>query len=290
MKILVTGKNGQLGSEINSLVSNYPQHQFHFTGSAEFNLSSKESMSSFLNNHLFDLIINCAAYTAVDKAEDDAKMAEMVNIEGVHFLAEYCVEKNIKIIHISTDYVFDGSKNTPYIESDITNPTGVYGETKRKGEIELINSRAHSIIIRTSWVYSTYGNNFVKTMLKLGSERESLNVVIDQIGTPTYAKDLANACLTIANQIDQWKPGCTIYHYSNEGVTSWYDFAHEIMSVAKLSCKVSPIETYEYPTKAKRPHFSVLNKKKIRTDFNLEIPNWKESLQKMLIASSGNIK
>jgi dTDP-4-dehydrorhamnose reductase len=288
MKILVTGKNGQLGSEINSLVRDYPQHHFHFTGSSEFNLSGKESIYSFLSKHQFDLIINCAAYTAVDKAEDDSEMAEMVNVEGVHFLAEYCAEKNIKIIHISTDYVFDGSKNTPYVESDLTNPTGVYGDTKRKGELALINSRANSIIIRTSWVYSTFGNNFVKTMLKLGSERESLNVVIDQIGTPTYAKDLANACLTIASQIKKWKPGCTIYHYSNEGVTSWYDFAHEIMSLAKLNCKVSPIETFEFPTKAKRPHFSVLNKKKFRTDFNLEIPNWKESLQEMLIENSRN--
>jgi dTDP-4-dehydrorhamnose reductase len=283
MKILVTGKNGQLGSEIRSIVAEDLENQFYFTSSDELDLSNKKAIKDFFENQpVFDLIINCAAYTAVDRAEDETEKCYLVNTEAVKELVKYCSKNNSKLIHFSTDYVFDGSNNIPYIETDTTNPTGIYGDSKRKGEIEIINSSIDAIIIRTSWVYSTYGNNFVKTMLKLGKEKEQMSVVFDQIGTPTYAFDLANASIEIAKQIDNWKKGVNIYHYSNEGVTSWYDFASEIISIMNLTCKITPIETSEYPTKAKRPHFSVLNKKQIKKDFELEIPHWKSSLLKML--------
>lgn len=284
MKILVIGKNGQLGSEIRTLVAEESTDSFFFTGTDELDLSSEHSINGFLNSHTkFDLIINCGAFTAVDKAEDEKENCFLINSEALKTIVHYCSKNKTKLIHISTDYVFDGSKNTPYNELDETNPTGVYGESKRMGEIEILNSSINSIIIRTSWVYSNFGNNFVKTMLKLGSERDQISVVIDQIGTPTFANDLAKACIEIANKVDHWKKGTSVYHYSNEGITSWYDFACEIMKIKKLKCKVFPIETFEYPTRAKRPHFSVLNKKKIKDEFQLEIPHWKESLKKMLV-------
>lgn len=283
MKVLVIGKNGQLGSEIHELVSVNSKADFIFTGTDQLDLSSEHSINSFLNSQAkFDLIINCGAYTAVDKAEDEREKCFLINSEALRFIVGYCSKNRTKLIHISTDYVFDGSKNTPYNESDETNPTGVYGESKRMGELKILNSSINAIIIRTSWVYSNFGNNFVKTMLKLGSEREQISVVIDQIGTPTFARDLAKACLIIAAEVNIWKQGVSIYHFSNEGVTSWYDFSCEIMKIKGLKCKIFPIETFEYPTKAKRPHFSVLNKKKIKDDFKVEIPQWKESLLIML--------
>jgi dTDP-4-dehydrorhamnose reductase len=283
MKVLVIGKNGQLGSEIRTLSVGNSENNFIFTGTDELDLASELSIKSFLDSQSkFDLIINCGAFTAVDKAEDEKDKCFLINSEALKVIVSYCSINNTKLIHISTDYVFDGSKNTPYNELDETNPTGVYGESKRMGELEILNSSINAIIIRTSWVYSKFGNNFVKTMLKLGTEREQISVVIDQIGTPTYAYDLAKACIEIANKIDLWKRGTNIYHYSNEGVTSWYDFACEIMKIKGLKCKVFPIETSEYPTRAKRPHFSVLNKKKIKDDFQIEIPHWKESLGLLL--------
>lgn len=283
MKVLVIGKNGQLGSEIRRIIAEESIDSYQFTGTDELDLASETSINSFLDLQAkFDLIINCGAYTAVDRAEDEKDKCFLINSEAIKVLVSYCTKNSTKLIHISTDYVFDGTKNTPYNELNETNPTGVYGESKRMGELEILNSTIDAIIIRTSWVYSKFGNNFVKTMLKLGTEREQISVVIDQIGTPTYAYDLAKACIEIANKIDLWKRGTNIYHYSNEGVTSWYDFACEIMKIKGLKCKVFPIETSEYPTRAKRPHFSVLNKKKIKDDFQLEIPHWKESLGLLL--------
>ena len=230
------------------------------------------------------MIINCAGYTAVDKAEEDIVNADLVNRKAVKKLALVSDELNIKLIHISTDYVFDGKNFKPYCEQFQTNPQGVYGKTKLDGENELLKiNPKNSIIIRTSWVYSYYGNNFVKTMLRLGKEKESLGVIFDQIGTPTYAKDLA---LTIMEIIQHPKfniqNSVEIYHYSNEGVLSWYDFAKEIMKMAKLDCKINPIETYQYPTPAARPHYSLLNKAKIKSTFNIEIPYWKDGLDDCL--------
>jgi dTDP-4-dehydrorhamnose reductase len=280
LNILITGSNGQLGSEIKELSLNYP-YNFFFTDRTNINITNKEEIKSFCKDNNIDVIINCAAYTAVDKAESDEKNADTVNRKAVKKLALVAKELDIKLIHISTDYVFDGRNFKPYCEEFQTNPQGVYGKTKLEGEKELINiNPENSIIIRTSWVYSFYGNNFVKTMLRLGKEKESLGVIFDQVGTPTYAKDLAKTILDIIPKIDNKKT--EIYHYSNEGVLSWYDFAKEIMKMSKLSCKINPIETYQYPTPAKRPHYSLLNKAKIKKEFNIEIPYWKDGLDDCL--------
>ena len=223
------------------------------------------------------MIINCAAYTAVDKAESDTELADTINHRAVGMIAKIAKKKNITLIHISSDYVFDGKNHRPYIETDPIDPQGVYGRTKYDGEDAILRiAPINTVIIRTSWVYSSSGNNFVKTMLRLGRERDTLGVIFDQVGTPTYAHDLAKTILEILPTISNDKP--EIYHYSNEGVLSWYDFAKEIMKMAKLTCKIYPIETKDYPTAAARPHFSVLNKAKIKKDFELEIPHWAESL------------
>ncbi|AYJ77654.1 dTDP-4-dehydrorhamnose reductase [Aliarcobacter cryaerophilus] len=278
--ILVTGSNGQLGSEIKELSSNY-NYNFFFTTRDDIDITSKESIKEFCQTNSINVIINCAAYTAVDKAESDMENADLVNRKAVKKLSIVAKELNIKLIHISTDYVFDGKNFKPYVEEFQTNPQSVYGKTKLDGENEIRDiNPLNSIIIRTSWVYSYYGNNFVKTMLRLGKEKEELGVIFDQIGTPTYAKDLAKTILDIVPQIENSK--VEIYNYSNEGVLSWYDFAKEIMKMAKLNCKINPIETYQYPTPAKRPHFSLLNKSKIKSKFNLEIPYWKDGLDDCL--------
>ncbi|MCT7508581.1 dTDP-4-dehydrorhamnose reductase [Aliarcobacter cryaerophilus] len=278
--ILVTGSNGQLGSEIKELSSNY-NYNFFFTTRDDIDITSKDSIKEFCQTNSISVIINCAAYTAVDKAESDMENADLVNRKAVKKLSIVAKELNIKLIHISTDYVFDGKNFKPYVEEFQTNPQSVYGKTKLDGEIELLDiNPLNSIIIRTSWVYSYYGNNFVKTMLRLGKEKEELGVIFDQVGTPTYAKDLAITILDIIPQIDNQK--VEIYNYSNEGVLSWYDFAKEIMKMAKLNCKINQIETYQYPTPAKRPHFSLLNKSKIKSKFNLEIPYWKDGLDDCL--------
>ena len=278
--ILVTGSNGQLGSEIRELSSNY-SYTFFFTDRTNIDITSKDSISSFCQTNNINIIINCAAYTAVDKAESDELNADLVNRKAVKKLALVSSELNIKLIHISTDYVFDGRNFKPYCEEFQTNPQGIYGKTKLDGENEMrdINPK-NSIIIRTSWVYSSFGNNFVKTMLRLGREKESLGVIFDQVGTPTYARDLALTILDIIPKITNEK--VEIYNYSNEGVLSWYDFAKEIMRMAKLNCKINPIQTFEYPTPATRPHFSLLNKSKIKSTFNIEIPFWKDSLDECL--------
>ncbi len=278
--ILVTGSMGQLGSEIKELSSNY-NYNFFFTTRDDIDITSKDSIKEFCQTNSINVIINCAAYTAVDKAETDEINADLINRKAVKKLALVSKELNIKLIHISTDYVFDGKNFKPYVEEFQTNPQSIYGKTKLDGENELINiNPLNSIIIRTSWVYSYYGNNFVKTMLRLGKEKEELGVIFDQVGTPTYAKDLAITILNIVPQIENSK--VEIYNYSNEGVLSWYDFAKEIMKMAKLNCKVKAIETYQYPTPAKRPHFSLLNKSKIKSKFNLEIPYWKDGLDDCL--------
>ena len=280
INVLVTGSNGQLGSEIKELSSNY-NYNFFFTTRDDIDITSKESIKEFCQTNSINVIINCAAYTAVDKAQTDIENADLVNRKAVKKLSIVAKELNIKLIHISTDYVFDGKNFKPYVEEFQTNPQSVYGKTKLDGENEIRDiNPLNSIIIRTSWVYSYYGNNFVKTMLRLGKEKEELGVIFDQVGTPTYAKDLAKTILDIIPQIENSK--VEIYNYSNEGVLSWYDFAKEIMKMAKLNCKINPIETYQYPTPAKRPHFSLLNKSKIKSKFNLEIPYWKDGLDDCL--------
>ncbi|WP_323592921.1 dTDP-4-dehydrorhamnose reductase [Aliarcobacter butzleri] len=278
--ILVTGSKGQLGSEIKGLSSNY-SYNFFFTDRLNIDITNKDNIKDFCQTNNINVIINCAAYTAVDKAESDIENTDLVNRKAVKKLAIVSNELNIKLIHISTDYVFDGKSFKPYCEEFQTNPQSVYGKTKLDGEKELINiNPKNSLIIRTSWVYSYYGNNFVKTMLRLGKEKDSLGVVFDQIGTPTYALHLAKIILDIIPQIENEK--VEIVNFSNEGVVSWYDFAKEIMKMAKIDCKINPIESFQYPTPAVRPHFSVLNKSKIKAMFNVEIPYWKDGLDDCL--------
>ena len=270
-KILITGANGQLGTELQKLLPNAIA-----TDANVLDITDFAAVFDFVKGNKIDTIINCAAYTAVDKAEDDVDLAYKINVVGVENLAK----TGCKLVHISTDYVFDGTGHQPYLPEDATNPVSVYGKTKAEGEMKVLQNSSLAIIIRTAWLYSPYGNNFVKTMRRLGAEKESINVVCDQIGTPTYAGDLAQAIVNILPQINQ--SNCGIYHYTNEGVCSWYDFAHEIMNLSASSCKVNPIKSVEYPTKAKRPFYSVLDKDKIKKVFNIEIPYWKESLVKCL--------
>jgi dTDP-4-dehydrorhamnose reductase len=284
MNILITGSNGQLGSEIKDLVSNYKHFYFFFKDLPELNICNADSIETFIVNQKINTVINCAAYTEVDNAEKNAEISEQVNAKGVLNLVNALKKVNGKLIHISTDYVFDGNTFIPYNELDEVNPIGVYGNTKRRGELAVINSDIDGFVIRTSWLYSAYGNNFVKTMLRLGNERDEIEVIFDQVGSPTNASDLAKICLDILSDksLARISTKGKIYHYSNEGVTSWYDFATAIIEMGSLNCKVKPIETKDYPTLAKRPHFSVLNKSKIKLDFNIEIPYWKNSLEKCI--------
>jgi dTDP-4-dehydrorhamnose reductase len=283
MRILVTGSNGQLGSEIRELSKDY-DYNFFFTTSSNFDIRDNKKVKEYIESNNINIILNCAAYTAVDKAEDDIQNANNINHLAVKNLAQISKDNNVKLIHISTDYVFDGKNFKPYTEDDITNPNSVYGQTKLDGENEMIKINPHnSIIIRTSWVYSSFGNNFVKTMLRLGKEKDELGVIFDQVGTPTYARDLAEALLQILNdECLILNDKVEIYNFSNEGVASWYDFAKEIMKMAKLDCKINPIETFQYPTPASRPHYSLLNKAKIKKEYNIEIPYWKDSLDECL--------
>ncbi len=280
MKILVTGANGQLGSEFQALAGE-SVHDFRFCDVDEMDLSKESSILSFLSGKKFDVIINCGAYTNVDGAEDNESLAAAINADAPGILAKYCANTNTRLIHISTDYVFDGQGNVPLSEEMSPNPISAYGRSKLEGEKKVFEILDNAYIIRTSWVYSSYGNNFLKTMLHLGKERKSLNVVYDQIGTPTYAADLA---LSVINIIDQWKhndqPG--LYHFSNNGVTSWYDFAKAIFDLSDLGCEVNPIRSSAFPTKAVRPAFSLLAKEKISQTFDLTIPYWKYSLAKCI--------
>ena len=276
-RILVTGANGQLGSELKDLSSRYPNNTFAFTDVAELDICNHTAVKEFIVKNEINIIINCAAYTAVDKAEEQFELSNKINHLAVKNFASIAKEYNIKLIHISTDYVFDGTNHVPYQETDKPNPQSVYGQTKLDGElaIQKINP-ASTIIIRTSWVYSNYGNNFVKTMLRLGKERNELGVIVDQIGTPTYARDLAKTILEIFPKINY--KNVEVFHFSNEGVCSWYDFANAIFEIKGINVKVNALETFQYPTSAQRPSYSVLNKNKIKNKFQIEIPNWKDSL------------
>jgi dTDP-4-dehydrorhamnose reductase len=279
--ILVTGAYGQLGNEVRILSANYPEYNFMFTDVDSLDITDKDELIDFVTGNDIRYIINCAAYTAVDKAEDDAELCEKINATAVKNLGLAAAEAGAGIIHVSTDYVFDGTSCRPYTEDMPTKPCSVYGKTKLKGEKNLLKACPNAIIIRTAWLYSPFGNNFVKTMIKLGSERESLNVIFDQVGTPTYAEDLADAILKAMDQtIDTDHDKGGVYHFSNEGVCSWYDFTIKIHEIAGINtCKVNPIETKDYPTKAARPHYSVLNKTKIKQAFNITIPHWEASLK-----------
>ena len=280
MKVLITGSNGQLGSEIKELASDYENLECVFKDLPELDICDAEVLNTFIIDQHINAVINCAGYTAVDKAEEEALIAQKVNSEGVLNLANALKKVDGKLIHISTDYVFDGNHSQPYKESDPVSPIGVYGQTKRAGELAVLNGSIDAIVIRTSWLYSVYGNNFVKTMLRLGNEKKSIQVVSDQKGTPTFAKDLAKTCLDILSDASSTKISKkgSLYHYSNEGVTSWYDFATAIMEIGNIDCKVIPIETKDYPTQARRPMYSVLDKSKIKSDFKVTIPHWRDSL------------
>jgi len=281
MKILVTGAGGQLGREIRDLSDNYP-YQFIFTDISDLDITNLALVKQNVLENKVSCVINCAAYTAVDVAESKPDIATIVNVDAVRNLVLVSNEFDIPLIHISTDYVFDGEKSTPYNETDKPNPLSVYGKTKLEGEQEILKNAFRAIIFRTSWLYSNYGNNFVKTIIRLGKERDRLKLVYDQIGTPTYAKDMAEFILNNIQFISQHeKPD--IYHYSNEGVASWYDFAKAIIELAKIDCTIEPIETYEYPTPARRPCYSVLSKKKVKQIFRANISYWRDSLRNCLI-------
>lgn len=280
--ILVTGSNGQLGSELSKLFDSYPQFHFFPTDIDTLDLCNRTEVKNFVEKNDIAYIVNCAAYTAVDKAEDEVEISYKVNRDAVENLG-LVANGQAKVIHVSTDYVFDGRGDLPYKETNQTNPQSVYGKSKREGEEILLKTCPDSIIIRTAWLYSTFGNNFVKTMIRLGKERESLNVVADQIGTPTCAEDLARAIMHIIDWSEkQNKFESGIYHYSNEGICSWYDFTVKIFETENITCKVNPITTKKYPTKAARPAYSVLDKTKIKTTFQLTIPQWEDSLKKTL--------
>ena len=279
--ILVTGASGQLGSEIQELSKEYSQYDFFFTDVADLDITDLEKVREYCNTNQIKTIINCAAYTAVDKAEEQTDICNAVNHIATVNLSKIAKELNIKLVHTSTDYVFNGKNHVPFKEDDITDPINVYGKTKLLGEQAMMDiNPKHSIIIRTSWVYSTYGNNFVKTMLKLAETKEQLTIIADQVGSPTYAYDLAKTILEILPKINNDK--VEVYHYSNEGICSWYDFAFEIFYQTNTKCKVFPIETKDYPTAAERPSYSVMNKSKIKNTFDIEIPHWKTSLSNCL--------
>ena len=279
MNILVTGCNGQLGNEMQLLEKENPQHTYFNTDVAELDITNQEAIEQFVASHEIDGIVNCAAYTAVDKAEDNEELCSVLNSIAPAYLAAAIEKRGGWMIQISTDYVFDGTQHTPYVEDDNTCPNSVYGKTKLVGELNVQKLCKQSMIIRTAWLYSTFGNNFVKTMIRLGQEKPELGVIFDQIGTPTYARDLAVAIFAAINK--GIVPG--VYHFSNEGVISWYDFTKAIHRIAGIKdCKVRPLHTAEYPTPANRPHYSVLDKTKIKKTFDIEVPYWEESLRECI--------
>ena len=275
MNILITGSNGQLGNEMQLLEKQYPQHSWFNTDVQELDITDQEAINQFVQENQIDGIVNCAAYTAVDKAESDRQLATSLNAVAPAYLASAVEERRGWFIQISTDYVFNGTNHKPYVENDTPCPDSVYGSTKLAGELAAQKFCNRTMIIRTAWLYSTFGNNFVKTMIRLGKEKEQLGVIFDQIGTPTYARDLATAIMTAIDKGIQ--PG--VYHFSNEGVISWYDFAKAIHRLAGITtCHVRPLHTKEYPTPARRPAYSVLDKTKIKQTYNIEVPYWEESL------------
>ena len=277
--ILVTGCNGQLGSEMQVAANRFPSFQYIYTDVAELDICDKNTLDAFVKENAVNIIVNCAAYTAVDKAEDDIELCYKINRDAVKNIGEVASENNLKVVHVSTDYVFDGTNYLPYTEDLPVCPATVYGKSKLECEQALMESCGQAVILRTAWLYSSFGNNFVKTMIKLGTERESLNVIFDQVGTPTYAADLADAILCLLSN-ETFVPG--IYHYSDEGVCSWYDFTKTIHRIANVICNVQPIETKDYPARTPRPHYSVLNKSKIKSTYNISIPHWEESLEKCI--------
>lgn len=281
MNVLITGAKGQLGLELASLESKFPNFIFFFADKSLLNIANFKEVESYISKNKIDVIVNCAAYTNVDKAEDEPEMVNEVNHLAVKNLGEIAKKHHIKLIHISTDYVFDGNSSIPYAETDNTNPKNVYGISKLKGEKALLEiNPKNSIIIRTSWLYSEFGNNFVKSILKLSKEKESISVVSDQIGSPTYAKDLATAILKMLPMIQC--EGVEIYHYANKGQCSWFQFASAIIELVQHNCEVLPISSELFKSKAKRPKYSLLNTEKIAQVFNLEIPNWEDSLEECI--------
>lgn len=279
MKILITGRHGQLGSELHDLKESYPQHQMVFVDREEMDLSNPEQIVEVLNTEKPQIIVSAGAYTAVDKAESDQELCDAVNHIAVKTIGAWASENNAKVIHISTDYVFDGTSETPLKETDAPDPINVYGLTKLHGEQALRSSGAAYVIIRTAWVYSLYGANFVKTMIRLMSEREEIGVVADQVGTPTYARDLASAIMQVI-EAPEFVQG--VFHYSNEGKISWHDFAVAIKEIKGFSTKVNAINSDAFPTPAKRPNFSLLDKSKIKETYKVAVPDWKTSLEEML--------
>ena len=283
MVVLVTGANGQLGQAIQFISGNYPQIDFVFCSSSDLDITIKESCQEVFAKYKPNFCINAAAYTAVDKAESEPEKARLINVVGAKNLAEVCKETNATLLHVSTDFVFDGNSTKPYTEEDIPNPTGVYGQTKLDGEKAIQETLEQHFIIRTSWVYSQFANNFMKTMLRLASERDTLSVVNDQIGTPTNAVDLAEALVKICTAYNLQSTTHNlfgIYNFSNEGQCSWYDFAKKIFEINSISINLVPIPSSSFPTPAKRPAYSVLDKSKIKTDFGMDIKGWEESLNK----------
>lgn len=275
MNILITGCNGQLGNEMQLLEKENPQHKYFNTDVAELDITDQEAIEAFVAGNEIDCIVNCAAYTAVDKAEGNKELCTALNTVAPAYLAAAVEKRGGAMVQVSTDYVFDGTHHTPYVETDTPAPDSVYGSTKLAGELGVQKFCKRTMIVRTAWLYSTFGNNFVKTMIRLGRERQELGVIFDQIGTPTYARDLAVAIMAAINK--GIVPG--VYHFSNEGVTSWYDFTKAIHRLAGIAtCHVRPLHTSEYPTPANRPAYSVLDKTKIKQTYGLEIPYWEESL------------
>lgn len=273
--ILITGANGQLGNEMRVLSEENKEYTYFFTDVAELDICNEQAVMDFVKANDIHVIVNCAAYTAVDKAEENIEFCTKLNADAVGYLAKAAEASQAEFIQISTDYVFDGTAHTPYRETEPTCPNSVYGSTKLAGEQNALTLCSRSMVIRTAWLYSTFGNNFVKTMIRLGKERDTLGVIFDQIGTPTYARDLARAIYAAIRQ--GVTPG--VYHFSNEGVCSWYDFTKTIHRLAGIKdCKVNPLHTEEYPTPAKRPHYSVLDKTKIKATYGIEIPYWEDSL------------
>jgi dTDP-4-dehydrorhamnose reductase len=280
--ILITGSKGQLGNEFRFLAFRSPDFGFIYADVEELDITKPKSVEGFFQRNHIDYCINCAAYTAVDKAETSKSLAKRINVNGVKNLAQACEAHGATFFQISTDYVYHNTQNTPFKEGDKTSPKSVYARTKLSGDVAALKGCSRSVVMRTSWVYSTFGHNFVRTMLRFGKERETLSVVFDQIGTPTYARDLAFAILQMIRKVESGEVDRSalsgIYHYSNEGVTSWYDFTKAIFEIRDITCKLTPIETSAYPTPAKRPPFSVLNKAKLRSNFGIEIPYWRDSL------------
>ena len=277
--ILITGSNGQLGNEMQQAAVRFPNFNYIYTDVAELDICDKGALGAFVKANNVNVIVNCAAYTAVDKAEDDVELCYKINRDAVRNIAEVASENKVKVVHVSTDYVFDGTNYLPYTEDMPVCPATVYGKSKLEGEQALLENCKESVILRTAWLYSSFGNNFVKTMMKLGTERDSLGVIFDQVGTPTYAADLADAILQLLSN-KTFVPG--IYHFSDEGVCSWYDFTKTIHRMANITCDVKPIETKDYPARTPRPHFSVLNKGKIKSTYGISIPHWEVSLEKCI--------